>query len=113
MESESQQPQDQKNNGNDHEQIEHYYLPLLCCPGMASPDPGQGIPSHQLCQQPIAARSMRLGPRCLLSVEVTDYRHDADDDEIDADQVVQYFGKDHDNNAENETCYTHPQAQGW
>jgi hypothetical protein len=63
-------------------------------------------------QQPIAAR-LDAGGVCLLSVEITDYRQYADDDEIDAHQIVEYLGKDHNNNAENETCYTHPKAQRW
>jgi hypothetical protein len=43
-----------------------------------------------------------------LSVDVPNYGHDADDDEIQTNQIVEYLGEDHHDNAENETRYPHP-----
>jgi hypothetical protein len=43
-----------------------------------------------------------------LPVEVGDNSQDADDDEIDTNQIIEYLGEYHDDNAENEACYAHP-----
>ena len=45
-----------------------------------------------------------------LPVEVSYYGHYADDDEINADQIVEYLREDHDDDTEDEACYSHPQA---
>jgi len=43
-----------------------------------------------------------------LPVEVSDNRQYANDDEIDAYQIIEYLGENHYNNAENKACYPHP-----
>ena len=48
-----------------------------------------------------------------LPAEVRDKGHDANDDEIDTNQVIEYLGEHHDNKAENEACYSHPKTYSW
>jgi hypothetical protein len=49
-----------------------------------------------------------VSPELFLPVEVCYYRHDAYDDEIDTNQIIEYLGENHDDNAENEARYAHP-----
>ena len=48
--------------------------------------------------------------RCILPVEVRDKSHYADDDEINTNQIIEYLGENHNNDAENDACYPHPQT---
>ena len=43
-----------------------------------------------------------------LPTEVRDKGHYANDDEINTNQIIENLGKYHNNNAENEACYSHP-----
>ena len=43
-----------------------------------------------------------------LPAEVCNEGHYANDYEIDTNQIVEYLGENHNNNAENETRYPHP-----
>ena len=43
-----------------------------------------------------------------LTTEVRDKGHYANDDEINTNQIIEYLGENHYNDAENETCYPHP-----
>ena len=50
----------------------------------------------------------RAAQKASLPAEVCDKGHYANDDEIDTNQIVEYLGENHNNNAENEACYPHP-----
>jgi hypothetical protein len=62
-------------------------------------------PSHPLkfiASHPLAP------PKASLPVEVRDNSHYANDDEINTNQIIEYLGENHNDNAENEACYSHP-----
>jgi hypothetical protein len=40
--------------------------------------------------------------------EVRYNSHYANDDKVDTNQIIQYLGENHNNNAENKACYPHP-----
>lgn len=43
-----------------------------------------------------------------LSGEVGNKGHYANDDEINTDQIIEYLGENHDDNAKNKAGYAHP-----
>jgi hypothetical protein len=48
----------------------------------------------------------------MLRAEIGYKGHDADDNEINTNQVIEYFGENYNNNTENDAGYGHPQTQG-
>jgi phosphosulfolactate phosphohydrolase-like enzyme len=47
-------------------------------------------------------------PGSSLPVDVRDNGQYANDDEINANQIIEYLGENHNDNAENEARYSHP-----
>jgi hypothetical protein len=43
-----------------------------------------------------------------LSVDIPDNSQNANDDEIDTNQIIEYLGENHDDNAKNKAGYAHP-----
>ena len=56
---------------------------------------------------PAAAYRTAEPQRASLPAEVCDKGHYANDDEINTNQIVEYLGKNQNDNAENEACYPH------
>jgi hypothetical protein len=65
-------------------------------------------PSHPLKLIAFSISSPLAPPESSLPVEVRDKSHYANDDEINTNQIIEYLGENHNNNAENEACYPHP-----
>jgi hypothetical protein len=58
----------------------------------------------------MASFSLTGPPEVSLPAEVCNEGHDANDDEINTNQIIEYLGKNHNNNPKNKAGYSHPET---